>query len=103
MRDGTEALDDGFQHLVANHECITTREQHVAHLRGACDVVDGGLNAVLRGFAVMLAGKTSARAVTAVHGTHVGDQEQYSVWVAVGEAWNGRILILVQRVKQIGG
>ena len=103
MRDGAQTLDDGFQHAVTHHQGIAAGEQHVAHLRGAGDIIDGFLDSFGGRFAVVLAGESTTGAVAAVHGAHVGNQEQHSVGVTVGEARNGRVLILVQRVEQVGG
>ena len=103
MGDGAEAGNDIFQFSVAHHEGIATREEHVAHFGGTLDVLDALLDAVLRRLVILLACKTTAGAVAAIHGAHVGDEEQNAVRVAVGESGSGRILVLVQRVVEVGG
>ena len=103
MRDGAEALDDVLELLVGDHEAVAAAEQHVAHLRCALDVGDALLDALAGALVVLLAGETATGAVAAVHGAHVGDEEEHAVWIAVCEAGSGRVLILVQRVVEVGG
>ena len=103
MRDLAQARDDVFQFLVAHHQGVATREQHVAYALGLLDIFEGFLDTVGAAFVVGLAGKTTARAVTAVHGAHVGDKEQHAVRITVGQAGRRRVFVLVQRVEQVGG
>ena len=102
MRYLAQTRDDVFQAFVAHHQGIAAGEQHVAHAFCLLDILQGLLDAVGRAFVVGLAGKAAARTVAAVHRAHVGDEEQHAVGIAVCQAWCGRVLILVQRVEQVG-
>ena len=103
MGNGTQTLDDVFQFLVAHHQCISTTQQHVAHNGSLLNVFKALLDAVNGRLVVLLTSKTTAGAVTAVHGAHVGDEEQHAVGVTVGKSGCGGILILVQGVVEVGG
>ena len=102
MRNRTKPSDYVFQFLVPDHQRVSATEQHIAHALRPFNVFQRLLDAVGGGLAVLLTCKTAAGAVPAVHRAHVGDQEQHTVRIAVGKAGGRRILILVQRVEQVG-
>ena len=103
VRDGAEAGDDVLKFLVADHKSVATAEEDVAHLGGFLDVLETLFDTVLGRLVIFLSSKTTACAVTAVHGAHVGDEEKHTVGIAVGETGSGRILVLVQGVVEVGG
>jgi CheY-like chemotaxis protein len=64
----------------------------------ATEKLDAGIDLILGHMAVVLTGKTATGAVTAVHGALVGDEEQHTVGIAVGQTGAGRIRILVEGI-----
>ena len=98
MGDGAHALDDVLQGVVLDHQGVTAGQQHVADLGVGGHIIDALVDLLHRHFAVVLTGKTTTGAVTAVHGTLVGDQQQHAVGIAVSQAGGGRVGILVQRI-----
>ena len=101
--NGTQTADDIFEFFVAHQQGVAAREQHVAYLRCTGDVVDAVVDLFLGGCTVVLAGEAAARAVTAVHRAHVGNQEQYPVGVTVRQTRYGRVAVLMQGIFQVGG
>ena len=98
MGDGAHALDDVLQGVVLDHQGVTAGQQHVADLGVGGHIIDALVDLLHRHFAVVLTGKTATGAVTAVHGTLVGDQQQHAVGIAVSQAGGGRVGVLVQRI-----
>ena len=100
--DGTQTRDNVLQTLVAHHQGVTSRQQHVAHALGLLDILQSLLDAIHATLVVGLAGKAATGAVAAIHRAHVGDEEQHTVGIAVCQAWCGRVFVFVQRVEQVG-
>ena len=103
MRDGAQTRDDIFQLLVAHHQGIATAEEHISHLGCPLDILQALLDTVLGRLVILLPCKTTAGAMAAVHGAHVGDKKQHTVRITVGKTGSGRILVLMQRVVQVRG
>ena len=98
MGDGAQALDDVLQILIGDHQAVTAGQQDIADLGMSGHIVDALVDLLHGHFAVVLTGKAATGAVTAVHGTLVGDQQQHAVGIAVGQAGGGRVGILVQGI-----
>ena len=104
MRYLAQLADDVIEHIVAYHQAVAAAEQNVAHFGMMAHIVDAGVYLVLGHFAVMLAGETAARAVTAIHAALVGDEQQHAVGIPMGQTRAGGVDILVQRIGVfIGG
>ena len=102
MRNLAKALDDIFQFLVRNHQAVAAREQHVAYLRSLLNISQALLDTLAGTLVVLLSGETTAGAVAAVHRAHIGDKEEHTIRIAMGQAGSGRILVLMQRVVEVG-
>ena len=84
MRYGTEFGEDPVEIVIAKHERIAPRQQHVADLRGVPYVFDALHDLFPAGDRIDIADFTFSRAMAAVHCTRVADKEQYTVgyrWV----------------------
>ena len=97
-----QTRDDVFQALVADHQGIAARQQHVAHALCLLDILQCFLDAVGRALVVGLSGKAATCAVTAVHRTHIGDEEEHAVGITMRQSGCRRVFVLVQRVEQVG-
>ena len=104
MRYLAQLADYVIEHLVADHQAVAAGKEHIAYLGMVAHIVYAGVYLALGHLAVMLAGKTPAGAVTAVHAALVGDEQQHAVGIPVGKARAGGVDILMQRVGiLIGG
>src|SRR3970282_2995266 len=78
---------------------IAARNENVAHGRRVLDVlhspVDVGL---LQGALAARPDETGARAVAAIYGAKVRDQQQHSVGIAVHETGDGARAVLPERI-----
>ena len=100
--DLPELGDDILQPLVRAEQRVAAGEQHIADDGRLADVLDGLIHLVHGKTGVLLAGEAPAGAVTAVHGALVGDQQQATVRIAVGQTGGRGVLILMQGVQQVG-
>ncbi len=99
--DLTKLRDDVLELFVRNHERVAAGKQNVPDLGMVPDVLDAALHLAVGHGGVVLTGEAAPRAVTAVHGALVGHEEEHTVGIPVGETRNGRIGILMQRIKLI--
>ncbi len=103
VRDLAQAAEDLFQDLGRQHQRVAAGEQHVAHLRGALEVLDLHLELGAREGRRGVADDARAGAVAAVGGALGGDQHQHAVGVAVHQPGHGRVAVFRQRVFHHGG
>ena len=98
----SEPRYDAFQATVGYHQSIAARQQYVAYLRSTGYIVDCFADIIFRRRAIGLSGKTTTRAVAAIHRTHIGYKQQYTVGVTMREPRCRRVAVFVQRVEQVG-
>ena len=98
VRDLAEAADDRLEQLRRERQAVAAADQHVAHLRGAAQVVE--LRLVLAAIEVLgrVANDARPRAVAAVARALRGDQHQHAVGIAVDEPGHRRVAVLGERV-----
>ena len=98
VRNRAQPAQQIFQLLIAQQQRVAAAQQHVADfrmLRDVCDLpVEFGMEIVAAG----VADQPRARAITAIRGAAVGDQEQHAVGIAMHEAGHGRMRIFAARV-----
>ena len=103
MVDGAHALEDALELRVAEHQRVAAADEHVADLGGALDVLDRVVDLGLGDDVLGAADQATARAVTAVHAAHLGDDEEHAVGVAVGDARRRRVEVLGDGVLDVLG
>ena len=103
MADGAQALQDPLQALVAQGERVAAGDQHVADLRVAGDVVEGGLQALRLGRQRAVPHDARARAVAAVGGAVAGHQQEHAVGIAVHHALDRALVILPEGIVGLAG
>ena len=101
MRNGAEFLYDVLETLVRDHKRVATREEDVANLWSLSYILNALLDVVHRVLGVFLTSKTTACAVTAVHGAHIRDEKQDAVWIAVSKTRNRRVRVLVKWIEEV--
>ena len=101
--DRREVLDEEGELLGREGERVAAGDDHVADLGVVADVLDHPLVVARdRVPAAPLHRGPLAGAEPAIHGADVGRDQQGPVGVAVGQAGDGRILVLVERVVFLG-
>ncbi len=99
VRDRPQAGDDVLQLLVADHQRIPTRQEHVADLRVRPDVVESHRDRLV-GHVAGAADHALAGAEPAIHRAAVGDEQQNAVGIAVRKARDGAVLVLVEGILE---
>jgi hypothetical protein len=95
--DGSQARDNTLKLLIVDHERIAAGQENVPNFRMGADILQASGNGLLRNIAGA-ADHAFPCAEAAVHGTTVGDQQEYSVGIPVSQSRYGAVLIFVERV-----
>ena len=103
MGDLAELADDVFKDVVILHESVAAGKQDIAYFGVIADIFDAAVYLLHGHRTVMLACKSPARAVAAIHGALVGYEEQNPVGITVSKTRDGGIGILMQRIELILG
>ena len=99
--DLSQLLDDVFEDVIFHQKSVAAGEQNVSYDGSLSDVLDALIDIFQGTGAVRFASQSSSGAVSAVHGALVGDQEQNSVRISVGEAGSRGVFIFVKRVQHV--
>ncbi len=103
MGDGADALQQIGQALVAQGERIAAGDEHVAHGRGAGDVVDADVELGAGGGRGRVGDLAFAGAVAAVHRAVVADVKKHAIRVAVRDAGHGHVGFFGQGIFELKG
>ena len=87
--------------LVGEQQRIAAGEKHVAHLRVRLDVAESLLVFRVEVVVLRVADEPAARAIAAIGGAAVGDEEQHAVGITVDEAGHGGVFVLAERVEHL--
>ena len=98
VRNRAQPAQQIFQLVVAQQQRVAAAQQDVADFGMKRDVFDLAIEFRMEIVAAGVADEPRARAVAAIRGATVGDQEQHAVGIAMHQAGHGRMRILAARV-----
>src|SRR5665648_778359 len=90
-----------FKNFIADTKTISSGKQYISHLWCIPDIFNALVNVFSASGAIIFAGKSSSRAMSAIHGALVCNQKKYSVRISVRQPGSWRVFILMKRVKHI--
>ena len=96
--DGAQTSEERVQLGVGQQQRVAAGQQHVADLGVLLDVLQARLELGMEIVGLGVGHQTAARAITAIRGATVGDQEQHAVRVAMDDARDGHGAFFADRI-----
>src|SRR5665648_1045275 len=101
MWNFSELCKNIFKNFIADTKTISSGKQYISYLWCISDIFNALVNIFSVSGAIIFAGKSSSRAMSAIHGALVRNQKKYSVRISVRQPGSWGVLILMKRVKHI--
>src|SRR5512142_1365032 len=101
MGNGSQSAEDLLQSLVFQKERVTSRYKDIPNLSMAFQIFQNLLQITLCDGPLIASNQSPSRAVSAVHGTLIGDKQQHSIRVAMHQTGHRRMVVLPQRIHHL--